>query len=111
MRFALAVLAIAATSPIPASAQTDAREVAWIEKGKAMVLSKLKDPSSAEFKDVFFFRGSDGVPMTCGQVNGKNAFGGRPGFRRFISASSFEMTFIEDEVSDFSVLWSRFCGR
>jgi len=111
MRPVLVALAIAAASPIPASAQTDAREVAWIEKGKAMVQSKLKDPGSAEFKDVFFFRGRDGIPMTCGQVNGKNAFGGRPGFRRFISAGSAEMTFIEDEVSEFSELWGRFCGR
>lgn len=80
-----------------------------MDKGMQAVRAKLKDPGSAEFKDVYFNRGGDGIPMTCGQVNGKNSFGGRNGYQRFISSGSSELTFLEEEVSDFVIVWNRFC--
>lgn len=82
----------------------------WIVMGQDAVKERLKDPSSARFKDVFFHRGADNVPMTCGQVNSKNSFGGYTGYKRFVSAGKPELTFIDgDSVEDFSEIWNRLC--
>lgn len=54
----------------------------------AAVASQLRDPSSAEFRNVV-----DGTLATCGEVNGKNAFGAYVGFKPFVYESgtvSFE---------------------
>ena len=47
-------------------------------EAKEAVKSKLRDPSSAEFKAV----GGSG-DVACGYVNAKNAFGGYTGFKKF----------------------------
>jgi len=86
------------------------KEALWIAKGQDAVLSRLKDPRSAEFRNVFFFRGKDDVPMTCGEVNSKNSFGGYSGFSRFISAGRPELTFLEsDGMQDFYPAWEKLC--
>lgn len=87
----------------------DPREIAWMEKGKEAVRSKLKDPHSAQFKNVYFHRGAKGIPVSCGEVNSKNGFGGYSGFQKFISAGNTELTFIQSEVTDFSTSWKQFC--
>lgn len=48
------------------------------EGARTAVADQLKDPSSAQFKDVR--RVDDAV---CGEVNGKNSFGAYSGFQRF----------------------------
>jgi len=88
---------------------TDVKKIAWMERGMKAVRSKLKDGDSAKFRNVYFHRGSDGIPMTCGEVNSKNSFGGYTGFQRFISAGKPELTFIEEQVEDFNTVWNRFC--
>lgn len=85
------------------------REQVWIVVSQDAVRKKLRDPSSAKFSDVYFHRGKDGVPTTCGKVNSKNAYGGYAGFQRFVSAGSAGMTFLEEEVKDFHVLWNKLC--
>ena len=85
---------------------TDAQKIGWMDKGMDAVRSRLKDPGSAQFRKVYFRRGSDGIPMTCGQVNSKNSFGGMTGFQHFISAGREDLTFLEDEVQDFAQLWN-----
>ena len=93
-----------------ASAQADGgKEFAWMERGKDAVRSLLKDPGSAQFQDVYFHRGADGIPMTCGQVNSKNGFGGYVGYQYFISAGKPELTYLQNQVSDFGTSWDRFC--
>lgn len=87
----------------------DPKEIAWMERGKDAVKSRLKDPSSAQFKNVYFNRGSEGIPVTCGEVNSKNGYGGYSGFQRFLSAGSRDNTFLEREVSDFRASWNQFC--
>lgn len=44
--------------------------------------AQLRDPDSAQFKDVVAFRASDLVRV-CGMVNARNGFGGYVGFQRF----------------------------
>lgn len=57
------------------------RQKATIEAGKAAVLTRLKDPESARFGDVW--AGGDSALVFCGNVNSKNSFGGYTGERFF----------------------------
>ena len=88
---------------------TDAKKIAWMDKGKNLLKSKLKDGKSARFKNVYFNVGSIGVPATCGKVNAKNSFGAYMGYIKFISAGRLEFTFTENDVSDFYKLWNQMC--
>ena len=88
---------------------TDAKKIAWMNKGKEAVKIKLKDPGSAQFRNIYFHRGADDIPVTCGEVNSKNSFGGYGGYQKFISTGRADMTFLEEEVSDFSNLWNDLC--
>jgi len=96
--------------PVPqVEGQTTAQEVAWVEKGKEAVRAKMKDPESTQFQNVFFHRGIDSMPMTCGEVNGGNSFGGDSGFQRFISGGNPLLTYLEGEDPDFSAVWEKMC--
>jgi len=67
----------------------DVDEKTALDKGKEMVASVLRDPQSANFKDVRFVEKSksedarDGT--LCGYVNAKNSFGGFTGMKRFVA--------------------------
>jgi hypothetical protein len=87
----------------------DTQKIGWMQQGMGAVRARLKDGESAKFQDVFFVRGTDGIPLTCGQVNSKNSFGAYGGFQRFVSGGDAKLTFLEEEVSDFANVWSRFC--
>lgn len=71
----------------------------------------LKDPDSAKYRNVHAYRvnNKDGqsVYVFCGEVNAKNAFGGYPGYERFVSMGTIAAT--EEGVSDFGQVWSQFC--
>jgi len=87
----------------------DNKKLTWVSAGKIATKAKLKDSSSAEFRNVYFNRGSDNIPMTCGEVNSKNSFGSYTGYQRFVSAGKSELTFLEEQVPDFNTVWNRFC--
>lgn len=88
---------------------TDGEKIAWMDKGMALMKSKLKDPHSAEFRNVYFHRGRDGAPVTCGEINSKNSFGGYSGFQRFLSAGTPDLTVMEEQMSGFEKVWDRLC--
>jgi len=88
---------------------TDSKKIGWMQKGMEAAKAKLKDPVSAQFRGVYFHQGTDGIPMTCGEVNSKNGFGGYGGFQKFVSAGKSDLTFLQEQVSDFASVWSRFC--
>jgi len=92
-----------------AEGQPLAQEGAWIEKGKEAVRAKMKDPESTQFRNVFFHRGIDHMPMTCGEVSGKTSFGGDSGFQHFVSGGNPLLTYLEGEVTDFSTVWEKMC--
>ena len=50
-------------------------------KVKTAVAEKLRDPDSAEFRDI-----KVGETIACGEVNGKNGFGAYSGFSKFVYA-------------------------
>lgn len=47
---------------------------------KGYVADTLKDPASAQFRNL-----KRGKEVLCGEVNGKNSYGGYVGFKRFIT--------------------------
>ena len=58
------------------------------EKAKEAIASKLKDPGSAQFRNVKLKLYID-KPVVCGEVNAKNSYGGYVGFKRFIAGIDF----------------------
>jgi hypothetical protein len=78
------------------------------------VAAKLKDPSSAKFRKVFFHLAklnNKHAPISCGEVNSKNSFGGYIGYQRYISAGHPELTYLEEEVADFDTAWKLMCVK
>jgi hypothetical protein len=85
-----------------------AKQYLWIDASKEAIKAQLKDGASAEFKDVAFYSGG-GVPVTCGEVNAKNGFGGYRGFERFIAAGA-DMAVLQSQSSDgIGPAWDKFC--
>lgn len=53
---------------------------------KRAVVRTMKDPDSAQFRDVRWRRASgDLLATVCGEVNARNALGGYVGFTRFVA--------------------------
>ncbi|WFC43183.1 hypothetical protein [Pseudoxanthomonas sp. SE1] len=48
------------------------------------IRASLKDPKSAEFRNLSVNPGLSGVRVVCGEVNSRNSFGGYTGFRPFV---------------------------
>jgi predicted small secreted protein len=62
-----------------------------ISKGRDAAAAILRDPSSAQFREVIAVDhkpGSDIERAVCGQINGKNAHGAYAGFTRFVADPS-----------------------
>ena len=58
-----------------------------IEKGKQAVADTLKDPASATFRNVRLIKHSEGA-VICGEINGKNSYGGYVGFSDFVGGTN-----------------------
>jgi hypothetical protein len=107
-----AVEAAEAAADAAKRAKTD--QQIWVIRGQEAVTAKLKDPESAQFRNTFFHMAKlDGkeVPVSCGEVNSKNSFGGYGGYQRYISAGSAELTYLEEEMADFSQAWKLMCVK
>ncbi|MCV0439289.1 MAG: hypothetical protein K5880_11695 [Hydrogenophaga sp.] len=94
-----------------AAREEQSRQWTWVSKGKEAVKQRLKDPDSAQFRNVYFHRGKSGVPVACGQVNAKNSMGGYSGFQRFVSGTTVELTYLEKEVVGFAKVWNELCAN
>ncbi len=69
-----------------------------------MVRERSKDSDSLKFRNEFTAQPG----IYCGEVNGKNSFGGYAGFMRFI-ASSNTLLMDEGETKAFKEAWQKFC--
>jgi len=58
-----------------------------IEKGKKAIADTLKDPASTQFRNVRLVQYLDGA-VICGELNGKNSYGGYVGFRDFVGGTN-----------------------
>lgn len=85
------------------SKPADARKA--LVAGKAAVLNELKDPGSAQFRDLFTTRDL----FLCGQVNAKNSYAGYVGFRRFVAIGEVGMVDFDDGSDKFSDKWFTSC--
>lgn len=79
-----------------------------IAEMKAVVTHNFKDPNSAEFRGIKWFENvhEDGKVsnFACGQVNGKNSFGGFVGFRTFTGRFDGEM-FVLHAIANNDTEW------
>ena len=66
-----------------------------IEAAKSSVADSLRDPPSAQFRGVRMVTYLHGK-VVCGEVNGKNAYGGYVGYRPFVSGTSTSTIFDAD---------------
>jgi outer membrane murein-binding lipoprotein Lpp len=83
-----------------------------ISSAKAAVVRLLKDPDSAQFRDVAIVK-SKAYTAVCGEINAKNGFGGYVGFQPFYALSDGQVAIAtSDDVSaasDFNVLLKTYC--
>ena len=89
-----------------------AKQVVWIDRSKAAVRQRLREPSSATFKNVVFRTLQGKAPMVCGEVNGKNGFGGYTGYQRFVAAGD-QLAYLESDFAagEFAEVWNTICLR
>lgn len=59
-----------------------------IASAKKEVISQLKDPESAQFREIWALSGSNGNRSVCGYVNAKNSYGGYTGNKMFTIVST-----------------------
>lgn len=69
---------------------------------KEAVLSSLKDPESAQFKNIKGY---------CGEVNSKNSYGGYVGFKKFVSVKGATVLEGAEGVDPltFTLIWEAHC--
>lgn len=86
--------------------------------GRRAVLDELRDPASAQFRRVRRIMHGNGTTMFCGEVNGRNAYGGYAGFVRFeagvrIEGQASAQVDSRDGMTGayFGAAWNQFCGR
>jgi len=88
------------------------------EKTKTVISSRLKDPSSAIFIDLFLVGdrkvGKSYQVIICGHVNGKNSFGAYTGAKPFLALLASREFHFGDEstkaASETSRLYNKFCA-
>lgn len=86
--------------------------------GRRAVLAELRDPASAQFRNVRRIQHDNGSTMFCGEVNARNAYGGMAGFVRFEAgvtnrgSASAQLDSSETLTGTyFESAWNQFCGR
>ncbi len=110
--FALALLGFSSTGygyDGPPWYRVDATE-SQKKFAKEMVVSELKDPSSAQFRGLFAITRGRGDDTVCGEINAKNSFGGYVGFRRFY-VNSDGAHYISDPDSALASLPESICNK
>lgn len=98
-----------------ANAHSDAVAKPYIDAAPTAIGSLMLDPQSAQFRSMR--RGANDPTVVCGEVNGKNRFGGYAGFRRFIVANNHNLVAIEPtertksslDQMEFDARWRTYC--
>jgi hypothetical protein len=84
----------------------------FVGLAKSAISSTLKDPSSAQFRNLYISTESLGV--LCGEINAKNAYGAYVGFRRFYSTGKgggLDLIEQADDDSVFAHMWPSMCAQ
>lgn len=77
----ISIMLLALTLPAAAS------ERAEVAAAKDVAARDLKDPTSAQFRNLRI-AGTGDKATVCGEINGKNSYGGYVGFRKFVVAAN-----------------------
>lgn len=81
-----------------------------IASAKNALKERLREPDSAEFKNVIIVTYQDKLNVVCGEVNAKNGFGGMTGFQPFVSLGSAQMTWLPTDSKTFADDWNKYCA-
>lgn len=83
----------------------------FVAYAKAGLTDTLKDPSSAQFRDLFL--SGKAMPVLCGEINSKNSYGAYVGFSRFYATGTPSLNSIETKKEDyvFNRMWPSMCGE
>jgi hypothetical protein len=92
-------------------AADDSKFTRLTEMGKQQLAAVLRDPGSAEYRDVAAYSPSaaKGGVTFCGYVNAKNAFGGYGGYERFIAAPNVGAWLQTSPGIRFASVWRDIC--
>ena len=85
---------------IGTQANSKLTNAALIAKVKKILLSELKDPESAKFRNVSVYRTAE-ARVVCGELNAKNSYGGYIGFVQFM-ADGGEVNIMAGEINGYS---------
>lgn len=101
------ILALTALSRYSHAQQEDVNQVA-IETAQAFFKKTLKDPDSAQFRNIVVRKSSDGKGIfgVCGEINAKNSYGGYVGFRPFYFSGNYGEILSEDNKDVFEMMYS-----
>ncbi|MDX1370141.1 hypothetical protein [Pseudomonas sp.] len=86
-------------------AEKKAQQIKWfgaetIVAAQRAVRGALKDPDSAQFKDVRANYTEEFGVVACGRFNAKNELGGYTGFKRFVSSGKSVILEEQDNIAD-----------
>lgn len=88
---------------------SQARE-GMIESAKGRVASVLREPESAKFRDLYLTTGKDKKsPAVCGLVNGRNAYGGMAGYKRFYITEDDDLMILNGKKDSLRPHWHYHC--
>lgn len=74
-----------------------------------MVRMKLRDPSSARFRNVYVSN-AGGSPIVCGSVNAKNGFGAYIGYKLFVGVGPDPaLVIMQSATKEFNEIWNKYC--
>jgi len=82
MKIFIAIVLLAAISSSRADDVAKTADTSDVAEAKKTVLKDFKDPESAQFRNVES-RPFGKTTVVCGEVNGKNGYGGYVGFKKF----------------------------
>ena len=90
--------------------QVATSDVDSIVRARRVLRSASKDADSLQFRGEFNSSYGSGGDIVCGEVNGKNGFGGYAGFKRFIVNGQSSMIDGQEEAL-FESAWVKFCTK
>lgn len=105
-----APIASATTPPDSAPSTPETAAATAINLAKHEVTQQLKDPASAEFRELYAVKTPAGGLLVCGEVNSKNSFGAKAGFTRFIWNTKVILHEATQARDQFAAAWNGSCA-
>lgn len=72
-------------------------QVAFVKIAKQNVVRNFRDPVNVQYRNVYISKTGENA-ILCGEVNGKNAYGGFVGFRSFVAFLDKDTTVVGGEL-------------